>query len=101
MEEKPPTPLEADDPRKAASEIKKEKKDEYIYARQSSVPNIGEDISGSARHVRNAWRGLEEAEKAGTAANLVTRDQLFKNEPLNLMASIDERPGQAYAALAA
>ena len=46
--------------------------------------NVGEDLKGSARHKRNAWRTLAEAEADGTAAALVTRDKLLKAEPLDL-----------------
>lgn len=66
--------------------------DEYAFARQSKVGNAGEDLLGSARHKRNAWRGLENAEKDGTAETLVTRDMLLKNEPHGLMTHADEKP---------
>jgi GNAT superfamily N-acetyltransferase len=72
---------------------------DYFAARHSAVPNAGEDIALSARHVRNAWRGLEDAERQGTAAELVTRDQLFKNEPLNILAGVG--PATALSSLAA
>jgi len=80
-------------PRDAASDaLGKQVDSEYAFARSSSVPNVGEDVLGSARHTRNAWRGLEEAEKDGTAAELVTRDKLLKNEPHNLMVHVTRNP---------
>jgi hypothetical protein len=71
--------------------------DDYAYARASAVRNAGEDLLGSARHKANAWRGLEQAEKDGTAAEMVTRDQLLKNEPVDLLAKI--HPANAMTAL--
>lgn len=70
---------------------------EYAYARESAVPNAGEDLLGSARHKANAWRSLDEAEENGTAAQFVTRDNLLKNEPHDLMVSADSNPLTALA----
>ena len=81
------------EPRDAASDaFTKQIESEYAFARSSSVPNVGEDVLGSARHTRNAWRGLEEAEQNGTAVELVTRDKLLKNEPHNLMVHVTRNP---------
>jgi 2'-5' RNA ligase len=70
---------------------------EYAYARPSTVSNAGEDLANSARHKRNAWRGLGEAEANGTAEQLVTRDKLLENEPHNIAASVDKNPMTALA----
>ncbi len=75
-------------PREDADRAAEKQKEDYAFARKSAVPNAGEDVMGSARHTRNQWRGLAEAEQAGTAADLVTRDKLFKNEPPNLLAGV-------------
>jgi hypothetical protein len=53
----------------------------FLFARESAIPNAGEDLPRSARHIRNLWRGLEDAERAGTAEKLITRDWLLKLEP--------------------
>lgn len=79
-------------PREAAERQDKAMDADYEFARQSSVRNVGEDLKGSARHKRNAWRGLEDAEENGTAAELVTRDNLLKAEPHDLMTIADESP---------
>ena len=65
---------------------------DYAFARPSAVGNVGDDLAGSARHKRNAWRGLADAEKNGTAEALVTRDNLLKNEPHNLVSAVDRNP---------
>lgn len=62
----------------------------YKWARSSEVGNIGEDVGLSARHIRNAWRNLEDAEKRGLAEMLVTREKLMKNEPHNLHEMLNE-----------
>lgn len=72
---------------------------EYAFARDSAVPNAGADLLGSARHKVNAWRGLEDAEKSGTAAEHVTRDALLRHEPHALTSSIG--PENALSHLAA
>jgi hypothetical protein len=71
-------------PRGEADRAAKEGDPDYEFARASAVGNVGEDLKGSARHKRNAWRTLAEAEADGTAAALVTRDKLLKAEPLDL-----------------
>lgn len=96
-----PDPITADNPRAAAAELEEAKKSDYIYARESDIPNVGEDLLGSARHIRNAWRGLADAESNGTAEELVTRDKLLKNEPMNLLAEVKDNGSNSLASLAA
>jgi hypothetical protein len=79
-------------PRQAAAAATKAMDADYEFARASTVSNAGEDLKGSARHKVNAWRSLEDAEKNGTAKELVTRDQLLKNEPHDLMIHADRNP---------
>jgi hypothetical protein len=79
-------------PREAAAAAQKQVDADYEFARPSTVRNAGEDLKGSARHKVNAWKGLDEAEKDGTAAEMVTRDQLSKLEPSNLMVHADKNP---------
>lgn len=94
-----PTPLDAPEPRAAAAAVDAEmKKSEYAFARDSAVPNAGEDLLGSARHKVNAWKSLAEAERDGTAAAMVTRDNLLKNEPPDLTGAAES--GNALTALA-
>ena len=71
-------------PRGEADRAAKEGDPDYEFARASAVGNVGEDLKGSARHKRNAWRTLAEAEADGTAEALVTRDKLLKAEPLDM-----------------
>lgn len=86
-------------PREAASAALAAGKEDYAYARQSAIPNLGEDVKGSARHVRNRWTGnLATAEADGTAEELVKRDQLLKNEPPDFP---EPRTDNALAVLAA
>ncbi len=72
--------------------MEKQLDSEYAFARQSAIPNAGEDVLGSARHKANAWRGLEAAEEDGTAEGLVTRDKLLKNEPHALVIHAPRNP---------
>ena len=74
----------------AQKDFEKKKEEEYKFARESSFSNKGEDILESARHKRNAWKGLEQAEKDGIANKLVTRDKLLKNEPPDLLSKVNE-----------
>ena len=91
-------PQATDEPRKEASKLFQNEYDsEYAFARKSSIPNLGEDIQHSARHKRNAWRGLAQAEADGTAENLVTRDSLLKLEPHDLIERAEENPLTALA----
>ncbi len=84
-------------PRQAADRAQKKLDQDYEFARASEVANAGEDLKGSARHRVNAWKGLAEAEKDGTAAAMVTRDQLLKLEPHDLFIHADKNPLTALA----
>ena len=84
-------------PRQAAERQQKAIDTDYEFARQSAIGNAGVDLKGSARHKRNAWRGLEDAEKDGTAAAFVTRDNLLKAEPHNLIDVAESNPVNALA----
>jgi len=84
-------------PRESAARQQAALDADYEFARKSAVRNAGEDLKGSARHKRNEWRGLEAAEKDGTAAELVTRDNLLKAEPHELMKHADKNPLTALA----
>ena len=53
---------------------------------------------GSARHTRNLWRGLEQAEKDGTAKEMVSRENLLKVEPHRLLEKL--KPSNALSTLA-
>ncbi len=86
-------------PRSEAAAHQKQLDSDYEFARTSEVPNAGEDLKGSARHVRNAWKSLADAEANGTAESMVTRDMLLRNEPHNLMTNL--KPHNAMASLAA
>ncbi|MBX3422223.1 MAG: hypothetical protein KF752_11770 [Pirellulaceae bacterium] len=79
-------------PREAAESAQKKLDEDYIYARSSEVGSAGEDLKGSARHKINAWRGLEQAEKDGSAEKLVTRDSLLRLEPTNFMSQAHDKP---------
>jgi hypothetical protein len=82
-----------DTPREAAEKATEQARDEeYDFARKSEFQNAGEDLLGSARHKRNEWRGLAQAEQDGTAESLVTRDNLAKAEPHDLAGIIDDVP---------
>ena len=83
--------LSSETPREAAERQQKLDAD-YEFARQSSVPNAGEDLKGSARHKRNMWKGLDAAEENGTAEDMVTRDNLLKSEPHELVSIADDSP---------
>lgn len=72
---------------------------DYVFARESAVPNAGEDLLQSARHRRNGWTGLEAAEKDGTAEQMVRRDVLLKTEPPDILAGVT--PENAMPSLAA
>ena len=84
-------------PRGEAEAKARELDEDYEFARKSAIPNAGEDLKGSARHIRNQWTDLETAEKEGTAEELVTRDNLFKNEPHDLAASAEDNALTALA----
>jgi len=79
-------------PRENAESRQKKLDEDYAFARASAIGNAGEDLKGSARHKRNQWRSLEDAENNGTAEELVTRDNLLKNEPHELSAHAEDNP---------
>lgn len=79
-------------PREQAEARQRQLDADYEHARASAIPNAGEDLKGSARHKVNAWKSLEQAESDGTAAELVTRDQLLKNEPHELGVHVESNP---------
>lgn len=62
---------------------------DYEFARKSSVQNAGEDLLNSARHKRNAFRTIEEAEASGQVEKLLTRDNLTKNFPTDLIEGVN------------
>lgn len=61
---------------------------DYEFARKSAIGNAGEDLVKSARHKRNAFRTIEEAEASGEVEKLLTRDNLMKNFPIDLIDGI-------------
>ncbi len=61
---------------------------DYEFARKSEVPNAGEDLALSARHRRNMFLGLAAEEAAGTAEKNLTRDNLLKATPHDLIAGM-------------
>ena len=61
---------------------------DYEFARRSAIQNAGEDIALSARHRRNAFRTIEEAEASGQVEKLLTRDNLLKNFPTDLVSGV-------------
>ena len=77
----------AGNPRTNATSIQED--DDYAFARKSAVQNAGEDLANSARHKRNAFRTIEEAEASGQAQKLITRDNLLKNFPVDLITGIE------------
>lgn len=97
-EPEPQNPSPDDTPREAAAKASKKQIDEdYAFARKSEVPNAGEDLLGSARHKRNAWKGLADAEANGTADEMVTRENLLKHEPHDLVTAAEKNPLTALA----
>ena len=93
----PDKPKKDGTPRQQAAARQAELDADYEFARKSSMPNRGEDLKGSARHKRNEWRSLEEAEKEGTAEELVTRAKLLRNEPHELSIHVDDNPAEVIA----
>lgn len=61
---------------------------DYEFARKSAIQNAGEDIAQSARHRRNAFRTIEEAEASGQVEKILTRDNLLKNFPTDLVSGL-------------
>jgi hypothetical protein len=85
-------------PRERAAREHQRKLDEnYAFARASAIPNAGADLTGSARHRANAWKGLAAAEADGSAEEMVTREQLLKAEPHALGSHVDKNPMLAMA----
>lgn len=77
-------PRPNDTPRTQAARVSAAMDADYENARASTMPNLGADIKGSARHKAMEWKGLKDAEKNGTAEALVKRDVLLKQEPSKL-----------------
>jgi hypothetical protein len=77
-------------PRGEADRAAKEGDPDYAFARASAVGNAGEDIGDSARHKRNAFRTIEEAEASGQVEKVLTRDNLMKNFPTDLISGASE-----------
>lgn len=84
-------------PREAAEQSAAAQASQYEFARESAIPNAGEDLKGAARHKVNAWRSLEQAEADGTAEQLVRRDLLLKAEPPDLLRHAERNPLTALA----
>lgn len=61
---------------------------DYEFARKSAIQNAGEDIALSARHKRNMFRSIEEAEASGQVEKILTRDNLLKNFPSDLVSGV-------------
>jgi hypothetical protein len=78
----------AGSPRSAADTVKGS--GDYEFARDSTVQNAGEDIALSARHRRNMFRTIEEAEASGQVEKILTRDILMKNFPTDLVSDVNE-----------
>jgi len=92
-EEQEEPELEAENPRLEADKLTHDELNdtkEYAFARGSKFSNLGKDIVDSARHIRNMWKSLEQAEADGTAEDLVNRDNLFKNEPPDILSKVNE-----------
>lgn len=90
-----PSPIDTEKPRESAADRQKQLDADYEFARKSAIGNAGEDLKGSARHKRNRWTSLADAERDGTAVELVTRDNLLKNEPHSLAAHAHREPTTA------
>jgi len=84
------SPAPAGTPRGEADRAAKEGDPDYAFARASAVSNAGEDIGDSARHKRNAFRTIEEAEASGQVEKVLTRDNLLKNFPTDLISGASE-----------
>ncbi len=74
----------------AKKEDEKMKEEEYEFARDSKNQNEGEDLMESARHKRNAWKGLDDAENRGLADELVNRKTLIKNDSPDIISNINK-----------
>lgn len=62
-----------------------EKSQEYIYARKSSVPNLGVDIPGSARVSYHAYKNVSDIEALGpeVAKKMILKKNLLINMPID------------------
>lgn len=79
-------------PREAAEHHGQQLDPDYEFARASAVPNMGEDLKGSARHKRNEWKNLQDAEASGDGDTFATRAHLQKQYPHELMQHVEEKP---------
>lgn len=85
-------------PRKQKNqELKEEAQQEYVNARRSKFQNVGEDIKSSARHKAYEWKGLQQAEDEGRAAEFVNFKNLIKFNPADLTP---KDPSHSLSALA-
>lgn len=64
---------------------------DYLFARDSAIKNAGEDLVESARHKRNMFRTIDEAEASGQVEKILTRDNLIKNFPTDLISGATEK----------
>ncbi|MCP4783350.1 MAG: hypothetical protein GY903_01080 [Fuerstiella sp.] len=76
-----------------------QKHEDYAWARKSDVDNVGADLAGAARHVRNEWRTLEDLEAMGAAVaeKGITRSNLQKRKPNNFAVHAEKNPMTALA----
>lgn len=89
-----------DNPREQAeAEQKATEAQEYAFARKSKIGNKGEDLKNSARHKRGEWTNLHDAEKNGTAAMMVKRDNLLAAYPVDFFPLLT--PGDVSKTVAA
>ncbi len=82
--------IEGEARKEAKKETERMKDEEYAFARDSKFQNQGEDLMESARHKRNAWKGLDDAEAKGMADELVNRKNLLKNDPPDILSKLDK-----------
>lgn len=75
------------DPRAIAEEVTGE--GDYKFARNSAIPNAGEDLAGSARHRRNAFKNFEEVNGTGQVDSLMTKNNMIKNFPVDFISGLD------------
>jgi len=91
--EKPVDTTKVDGPRKKAkSKLDEKYKEDFINARDSKFKHLGAEIHGSARERAYEWKSLQEAELDGHAEELVKRDKLLKNEPVDFITPAQEYP---------
>jgi hypothetical protein len=62
----------------------------YEWARPSEISNMGSDVFGAARHLRNRWRGLAAAEEEGVAEDVINLKGLLEVEPVDFFSKINE-----------